>query len=735
MAKELENLPTLFEAPTASRVPIMRDAPPLSDEAEAVPLNHYLWIIRRQAWKIALFVITSLLATFLITSRLTPIYEAISTINIDRQAPSSVLGTDSQKEGLVGDDLYVMTQMKIIESDAVLRPVARKFNLIEREAKAPLTPAQLESVRSAPTVLKQLHVNRPTNTLLINISYRSTSPQLSADVANAIAQSYLENIYRLQATSATSAASFMTKQLDELKAKMERSGQALAQFERELNVINPEQKTTIMSARLLQLNTEYTNAQADRVKKEAIFNSMKSGSLAAEQISGQGEDLQRLQERLNQARENFAQIKASKGPNHPDYKKAQSQLDEITAQWTATREQIMQRVETDFKQAKNREMMLQDAVSETKSDFDKLNSRSFEYQRLKDDADADKKLYDQLLTSIQQAGINAGFQNKSIVISDLARPQLGPVFPKKLLNLAIAGLLSALFGIAAVLLLDALDTTVRDPEQVHRLYQTELIGVLPQVRDHRTLMSTQTTTSEQALMRPDASNAQSGPFNEGVRMLRNSILLSDFDRRLRSLLFTSATPGEGKSTVALHVALAHSEQGKKTLLIDADLRRPTLDKRLGLSDIGLGLSGVLVGDIAWQDAIVQLPSHPNLSFLPAGAASRRMSDLVGTGIPDILDEAISAYDLVILDGPPILGFAEPMQLAIAVDGVVIIAVAGETNRKAVGSVVATLRRLRANLVGIVLNRMSKGSTSGYYYYRYYDYYKNSYSGEAEAKGL
>jgi capsular exopolysaccharide synthesis family protein len=212
-------------------------------------------------------------------------------------------------------------------------------------------------------------------------------------------------------------------------------------------------------------------------------------------------------------------------------------------------------------------------------------------------------------------------------------------------------------------------------------------------------------------------------FEEAIRMVRNSILLTDSDRRLRSLLFTSATPGEGKSTTALHLAMAHAEQGRSTLLIDADLRRPTLHKKLQM-DMKNGLSNVLTGECDWQSVVTPVRDFDNLSILPAGPHSRRAADLVGSGISDILDQASRLYDLIIVDGPPLLGFAEPMQLAIATDGVVVIAVAGETNRKAIAASIGTLQRLKANVIGLVLNRTTKEHGAGYYYYYYQErYYK------------
>jgi succinoglycan biosynthesis transport protein ExoP len=734
MKNETENLPAIFDPSTAlaQNQPIWSTDAGADKHDDATPVAHYLWLIRRHAWKIGVFALTSLVITYLISSRLQPIYESTVGINIDRQAPSGVIGEDAQKMSYAPQDAdeYIATQIKIIQSDPVLRPVARKFNLLEREKRLEgLTPREAAAIMAAPTVLKRIKVVRPTSTYLVMISYRSTDSQLSADVANAIAKSYLEHIYRLQVSSATNASGFMAKQIDELRARMERSGQALAQFEKELNVINPEEKTNIVSQRLLQLNTEYTAAQADRVKNEAAYNSIASGSLEAAQASGQGEALQRLQEHINDAEEKFAEIRSSKGPNHPDYKRQQMQLQELQAQFQTLRTNIAQRVEVEYRKSVAREQMLQNTLSQTKAEADQLNLHSFDYQRLKQEADADKKLYEQLMTRNQEATINAGFQNKNTAISDPARPGSAPVFPNTPLNLALATMVSVILGMGMVILLDSFDTTIRDPEQIHRLYQTDLVGTLPVVKDSRSLVSMPlepNTAESQSLVKPEGKQARSmSSFEEAIRMLRNSILLSDVNRRLRTILITSATPGEGKSTVALHLAIAHADQGKKTLLIDADLRRPTLDKKLGITDAGPGLGGVMLGHAALEEAIVQLPTLPNLHLLPAGAPSRRACDLIGGIIADLLDEAVQIYDFVILDAPPMLGFAEPMQLAIAVDGVVVIAVAGETNRKAITSVVSTLRRLKANLLGIILNRLSNDTGSGYYYYRYYDYYRAS----------
>jgi succinoglycan biosynthesis transport protein ExoP len=248
-------------------------------EQSAVPLAHYLWILRRHRWKILAFVFACVTATLIVSARLTPIYESTVTVDIDRQMPSAIIGQDAARAPLNDADQFLATQVKLIQSDSVLRPVAQQYRLLDLEKDASdVTPEKpSEAEEDAPILLKKLKVTRPPNTYLLLISYRSPQPRLAADVANAVAHSYVEHTYNIRFQSSASLADFMEKQLEELKAKMERSSAALAQFERELNVINPEEKTSILSARLLQLNTEYTNAQTDRVRKESAWKSVQSG--------------------------------------------------------------------------------------------------------------------------------------------------------------------------------------------------------------------------------------------------------------------------------------------------------------------------------------------------------------------------------------------------------------------------------------------------------------------------
>jgi succinoglycan biosynthesis transport protein ExoP len=720
---------------------------------------HYLLVVSRQKWKIIGIIALAMLATYLVCSRLTPIYEATAKVDVDRRIPVGVVGQEANPGAVSGDDAdaFMATQTELIQSDAVLRSVADRFHLRERELQlSKLAPENARRKSDAPVYLKQLKIKRPINTYILEISYRSPDAQVAADVANAIAQSYLEHTFEIRVRSSSALATFMERQLDELRAKMERSNLALAKFEQELNVINPEQKTDILSSRLLQLNTEYTNAQADRVRKEAAHNAMQSGTVAAAELSTQGEELNKLHERVNQARQRLANVSSIYGPAHQEYRKATNDLNEVQRQFDEMRQNVAQRVETEYREAVNREQMLQKTLAQTKAEYDQLNAHSFEYQQLKREADADKTLYGDLERRIREAGINAGFQNSSIRIADLARPPDLPVFPRKMLSLILAFILSSVVAICGAILADALDDTVRDPEQAARALNTSVVGILPAVKEMKRTVSVIPQPALTASILDDRSGPIRGlglvqyerpglnqpaerkqrgrksasyalefqgvsSYEEAIRALRHSILLPDVDRNVKSILVTSAEPGAGKSTAIIHLAIAHAEQGLKTLIIDADLRRPMIYKKLDLNGT-LGLSNVLLGELGWKDGIVKIDHWPQLYALPAGTASRRASDLVGPMMIDILDEAAKEYDMVFVDAPPLLGFAEAMQVASAVDAVVVIARTGTTSRSAVATVLATLKRLRADVIGLVLNEMDKHSTRGYYYYNDYKKY-------------
>jgi capsular exopolysaccharide synthesis family protein len=518
----------------------------------------------------------------------------------------------------------------------------------------------------------------------------------------------------------------MSKQLEELQAKMEQSSAELARFQKELNVISPDEKTNIQSARVLQLNTEYTNAQSERMRKEVAAKSVEGGSVEALEGSAQGEQLRRQADKIDEAAQKFAEIKTHYGVNHVEYKKADSSLAELQRQFEALKGNIAQRIEVEYKEAANREATLLRARDEAKGELDGLDGKALEYADLKRNADADRKLYEDLNRRISEAEINAGFQDSSIRLADSARPGVRQVFPNVRTNALIAFFASTLLGIVVVFISDSMDHTLRDPEHIARQLQTEVLGSLPVVKSWRGHLPGK--ASEDSMQPRELFGMQKGvasSYEEAIRTLRDSILLPNAERRPRTLLMTSATPREGKSTTAVHLAVVHSQQKRKTLLIDADLRRPSIYQYLGVSN-EKGLSNVVNGDMEWRAALQNSEALPYLTVLPAGPASRRAADGLGTTLKDLFASAVKEYDLIVCDAPPLLGFAESLQIAKLVDGVVVVALAGQTERNAVSSVLTNLRRLNANVIGLALNEVRADMSERYYYYGYYGKYYSRY---------
>ncbi len=700
-------------------------APVAGEAEELLSMHHYLWLLKRAWWKIALAVLATTALVTIGCFLVTPIYEATARITVDNKVPTSVLSQDAGSQSTSDVEEFLNTEMDLIQSDAVLRPVAEKFHLLP----APRHANQGEPAGSV--ALKNLTVTHLPNSLLLRISYRSKSAQQAADVANAVAQSYISRVYTMRVRNSMNVSGFMEGQLDDLKANMNKSGEALAAYGRQLGVIDPEQQTSILSQRVLQLNTEYTEAENERIRKQTAYKGVETGNTAAIEISSQAEQLTKLQQQLQDAQQKMATLKTTYGVNNMNYKLGANELAEVTRQYNAARTDIGKRIQTDYSQAASHEAMLRDALAQAKAQADKLNMSSIQYSQLKRDAEANKTLYNELFQKIKEAGINSGFQNSAIRIADEARPESSPVFPKKSIFIFLGFFTSLIVSMAVVLVRDMLDKSVRDPEHARRTLNIEVLGVLPDVHQlkpagRQLLLEAGDGAMEGRKQPPIDWSRSQGAYTEAIRTMRSLVLLERTRVPLRSLLVTSALAGEGKSTCTAHLAIAHALQGRKTLLIDADLRRPSQHNHFALANSD-GLAEVILEGRSIGDVRQQIHGVENLHVVTAGQLFQKASHLVGTRMPLLLEEAAEDYDLVVIDAPPMLGLAEPIQIACAADGVILITQAGETNQEAVAAALGTLNRLDVKVLGLVLNRVRREMSSTYQHYGVYGRYEDEHA--------
>jgi succinoglycan biosynthesis transport protein ExoP len=694
----------------------------LSDPAEFQrPLTFYAEIVRRH-WEMIAVLSIGLTALVALGCALAPaINMGSALIAIDRQAVPETVGSDHLMT--TGDDQFMATQQSLLQADTILRPVAERYNLLEREHQLVrywfwrYSREKEAAIRSAPIVLKRLKVERNPNTYLLTITYRDPNPQIAANVANAIADSYLREIFETRTKEAGRLTSSMERQLIDLKQKMESTHNALMVYQRDLGTADPEQKTSVLVARLQALNTENSVAQADRIAKEAVYREAKDGSLPEVEVSAQSSDLSKDVEKLQVAKANLALVAATYGDKHPEYRKAAAQVEEASAALDESRRNVSTRIGVDYRQTLVRERMLSAAVAETKRQVDDLTSQSFDYLQLKHEADAAERVYEDLFAKIKQSGINSELQNNIIRLADSARPAAKPIFPNWPLIVACCMAFFSLASAAYFVSAELTDVTAKEIEPIEEALGISVVCALPQVMDMHLRLALDSRGVRFAGNR--WRSIQGGFFDEGVRHLRGYLMLSTQAHVPKSVLVTSACPGEGKSTLALSLAMANAEQGKRTLLIDGDLRQPAIERMVRL-DPDAGLASVLAQTIPLRTAIRAVAPRPNLFVLGSGLPLPAALALIGPQMRGILAQATKEFDLVVLDSPPLLGCAETLELAAAADVTVLAVRSGHTPMKAVGDAVETLRRVNVPIAGIVLNESAIVTDATYKAYaRYY----------------
>ncbi|MBS1876360.1 MAG: polysaccharide biosynthesis tyrosine autokinase [Acidobacteria bacterium] len=653
----------------------------------AATLGDYLDAIYRRRWWILALVVLSVGAAFAVTKRLPRMYDGMATLDIERMTPSGLVGPELSTQVAPDMDQVVATHMRMIQSDAVLRPIAVKYDLFEPGA----------SERRGPVRLKNLKITRPPSTYLIQISFRAPKPELAANVANAIARNYLAQLQQLQRTQWETLSVATRRQLAELKDKMESSNEALLVFQRQIGMVDPEDKTNVLAARLIQLNTEFAKAQSDRAAKEAVYDTLVSGSPEAAEASTQGEQVKRLLERRSEAQQKFADVKTIYGDRNAEYKRAAAQLQDIDAQIRVAYNKVIKRAEAELRETRLRESNLSAAYSKTKQEADAVSARAVEYRLLRQRADSDRIIYDELSRKVGEAEINSGLRAAPVRIADLASPDSHPASPSAALNCAIALLGSLLIGCVAAVIHDVRRERFRTADDIRAACGAEVVTVLPTVRSWR---GRNDTLAEGHYQRPDADVLR---FREQIKRLRNAFNQAMGSDLPRVIVVVSPSRRDGRSRIASEFGLAYSALGQRTLIMDADLRNPVRRRTRPAA----GLSSALSGEARWRDAVLAANGSIAPDVLPSGPQDDRVSELVHKRLDFLVDEAARDYDVVVIDSPPFLRYSECLDIVRNADAVIVVARAGHTEPREFETMLRYLRRMNARVGAVVLNDVER----------------------------
>lgn len=702
-------------------------------------LYDYLLILRKHQWLIVSFLFAVVTIVSIATFRMKPVYTASAKIEIDRENTNILpfQGADSY-DYMVDLENYIETQSRILTSETLALQTIRNMSLAanpefsgggdsEAIATGSLKNQKLPSEIGA--FLGSLTVKRIPNTRLMEVTFESTNPQLAARILNAHLENYIEQNYKSRYEATTDASKWLQSELDELSVKVRRSEDARIAYERTNQIWTLDDKNNVTTQRLGDLNKELTDAQSDSLKKQALYEFAKSGDLDAVPQLRDNLVLQDMQKRRGDLTSLYTDAVNQYGPNFPKVQRLQAQLKDLDEQMIRERKGIIAQLESDYREAKQHEDLLSRALDDQKAEVNVMSGKMIEYNVLKREAEANKTLYDSLQTKLKEAQISSGLKSSNIRIVDPAMIPSTPSRPAKTRNIALAILVGLVGGIGLALLREYLDNTVKTPDDVETLARLPSLAVVPAFTGGATapkrsgLFKGTSTNGVEKRIELVAQHLPKSQMSEAFRALRTALLLSQPDHPPQVILVTSALPREGKTTAAANLAVTLAQLGDKTVLVDADLRKPGVGRLLNLgTGKYAGLSSYLAGVSTLELVTVPHPAIPNLAAIPTGPLPPNPADLLSSHkLAEAIAELRKKYKFVVIDSPPIMAATDAVILSVQADGVLLVVRSGETPKEAFTRTRDLLTSVKAHLLGVVLNAVDSSAPDYYYSYRYYPY--------------
>jgi len=732
-------------------------------------LREYMRVLIKRKWLVIAVIVGIFMAVAVASLRQTPIYDAVGRIAVNKADSNLVAFKGSAPDtDYVYEQSDLDTEVRILQSDLMALQVIRQLNLDKRpefgghgdqkQANLVADPLQTDSARTSALLAMfhgRLRVALIPNTRIMEIHFTSTDPQLAASAVNTLAATYVEQNFKTKFESTMQASDWLSKQLIDLQMKVETSQEKLVRYQKEHEILGTDEKTNIITEKLDELNKEMTMAESDRMQKEAIYRQTQTNdpvAVAAAIVADNGgasttgsvllDDLRKQQINLGiLVAENSTQL----GPNHPTVVKLNSQLKEIDHQYQVETDKAVDHLKGRYLAALQRENMLRQAFDKQKQEANKLNESAIEYSILKRDLDSNRTLYEGLLEKLKEAGVTAGLRSNNFRIIDAARVPTGPSEPNIPRNLSFALVLGIISGLGLAFLLENMDNTVRTPEQATALSALPSLGMIPlgsKSGSHGPMGKRLALTSSKEAVETVTQVRPQSQMAESYRALRTSLLLSNLGAPPKVIMVTSARPQEGKTTTSINTAIVLAQKGVRVLLVDADLRRPSVHKTLGMGPRS-GLSNVLTGSATLQQTITASPLLPNLFIMPAGTPPPNPAELLASSnMRDLITELRGMYDHIVIDTPPTLSVTDAVVLSPRADATVLVIRSGQTTKQALRRARDILMQVNAHVAGVLLNAVDLTSPDYYYYYEYQGKYGQYYhedlppdSDDAEPKAV
>jgi len=690
--------------------------PPLGGDDEYSVIGDIIAAIRKRYWLILTLTVLMVLPALLFTLLTDKVYVARATFEVQRETPKALDVNALETDQGGSDDAFMATQFALIKSRATAEGIVDRLRLDRNTTflarndllTGAVSASAREGLRNAAIAkaASQITVAAVDKSSLIQITSQGNDPKLTAAIANAAVDEFIESSIRRKFDASLYARNFLERRLNEMKVRLENSERELVRYAETQHILSvsdgKSEAQSLDSAVLAALNQNLAQARADRLVAEANWSAAQgAGGRTLPQVMDNAE-LVALRTQLAQAQSEYSQKVKIFKPTFPDLVQLSSRIGQLRGQIAAVEGQILRSLRASYGLSVSKEKLLDAEMEKLKESVVGFQNRNIKYTILRREVDTNRALYDALLQRFKEIGVSGGSGANNVSVIDRARIPGTPSRPILWLNLTLAMLVGLALGLGLAVMLEFLDDTLKQPEDVERKLRLPLLGLAPkfpqgefaitQIRDRRSALS------------------------EAYFSVQTALNLLSANELPRSLLVTSAGMGEGKSTTSIALAKSLADQGKKVLLVDADLRKPTIHNVLGISS-KLGFSNVLAAEVPFAQA-VNSASDLGFDVITVGPLPPNPALLLSTGLRPRLKEFEAGYDIVVLDGPPIIGLADAPLLADAVQGTIIVIEANKRRRTVIRRALHRLQQSRSPILGVVLTKFDAARANIGYSYEY-----------------
>ena len=720
--------------------------------------TEYLRILYKRRWAAIPAFVLIFLAGAVSSLRTTPLYQASTQIILEKDARrATTIDSVLADRDAWSEDAFYVTQTRVLQSRHLALRAVEALELEGKPERLPppdrfsLSPlvwagqgvAWLrqgvggESAVASPVAaipgavqagkvdhfLAALNVVPVRMSTLVDLRFRSPDAEFAARAANALAEQYIRHSLELRFDASKEANDWLSGQLEELRLKVAESDRALQEFKERNRSVSLDDRQNIVVQKLTALNQQVTDARLARFDREARYQQLgqlrrRGAPLDAFPDVMQSAAVQQLKSQLATEQAQQADLRRQEfGENYGPLKAITAQIQTTTGRLNAEMDRIADAVRTEFETARARENAMAQALEAQKNEALGLDRHAIEYAQLDREAESNRQLYENLLLRTNETSISNEFKGSNIQVVDRAETPRMPVLPNTRRDLTLAAVGGLTVGLLLAFGVEYFDSRIKSPEEIKTHLGLPFLGIIPLAKG-----------SENAQEAPMLADTVPPAFDEAIRAVRTAVIFSSAEPGARSVIVTSTGPGEGKTVVSSSLAITLAQAGQRTLVVDADLRRPRLHEALGRSQEP-GLSNVLIGDVKLADA-VRTTTVASLSLLSAGHIPPNPAELLGSArYLALFEELKTRFDWIVLDAPPVMPVTDAAIVARPAGGVLFVIGSEMTPRQSAMTAIEHLRAANAKFVGAVLNRVNIHRHAYYYapYYRkdYAKYYQRS----------